>query len=402
MGFFDDFEKYIKDSLKPGTDAHDMEEFERSEYEERREHNEWLRKFHAEPGDPDYDEFESATSVEEFIDLHSHEMSDEEIDELRYEYGLPDEAVDERRAEYGLPEDNARNNITLTFSLGSPDEEKKIIEAGLFKYCDEGFRSWNIKEALFDKFPDLKAKYLAKKFESYEYDRVIREEYDKERNCAEVLTYLDWLIQNFPFQKAIEIDTYHGEKITSEISMELLGGMVYDSISRNFNKKNIEILYDYYKDNQKLFDIIFGTKWTKVDIHDVFDYFRIFLYKQDNDSIKKAFEAMTLDKTFFANDYERDEFLVTLISCSESFERDRQGGSCYSGSLDDDDYDFFMELLKPYKDTVPKARAELKDHAPEDSVDALVSQLEDIESDIEGLLYKKQQLIKRIAKRQKR
>lgn len=49
-----------------------------------------------------------------------------------------------------------------------------------------------------------------------------------------------------------------------------------------------------------------------------------------------------------------------------------------------------------------KARQALKDHAPEDTSDSIENEIEELDSKIKGLLYKKEQLLKRLLKHNKK
>ena len=59
-----------------------------------------------------------------------------------------------------------------------------------------------------------------------------------------------------------------------------------------------------------------------------------------------------------------------------------------------------MEMIAPIKDTAKKSRRLLKDFAPDNTLDSIENEIEEIDIEIKGLLYKKEMLLKRLKRKQ--
>jgi hypothetical protein len=139
------------------------------------------------------------------------------------------------------------------------------------------------------------------------------------------------------------------------------------------------------------------------DKRHIFDYFGLFVRKSDYEHIRKMYQAMTENQTEYFKSEDLDEFWETLISIDEIYERKKQGqhgAFSYAVGLNEESYKFFMDMIEPLRDTAKKARQLLKDFAPDNTFDSIENEIEEIDIEIKGLQYKKEQLLKRLMRKQ--
>jgi hypothetical protein len=290
--------------------------------------------------------------------------------------------------------DDSNPSLTLSFSVEKPPRTKPTT--GFWPYYDEKYNRWDLKRALFDQFPELKKSRYSK----YDFEFFVGK-FEFHKDPQRALGYLDYLLDHFPFESAQELSRGNNSTMNN-----LIIEIVYWMESED-NKQHSKYLYAYLNNNERYFNALFiRYKWDNWDevYPNIYSYFKPFISNNNHKWLVKAHETMLKHQSKVYTEEIQDEFWKWAINNEESNERRRQGqsGFYWSVPIPDEAYEFFMGVVESLGFEAKKARQALKDHAPEDTSDSIENEIEELDSKIKGLLYKKEQLLKRLLKHNKK
>lgn len=380
--FWDDIDDYLSNPY------HDARQFE--------DYDEWMDEKEKIEDGYYREQFEES---DDYIDDNIDEEIDNDFDETEDSEDEEDYEDNDLACETNYKADNSGEDLK---------QDSSNIDKGFFKYYDKHYSSWDLRRALLDNFTELRQKYDSKKFKYKDFEFILENEYKADRSQA--LKYWEWLLDVFPFDIVIESDEHKDDETAYKIAVKFLRCLLADAMVLNPDEEQIDFLYKYIKGNEKHFKVMFiDLNWKALDdsgildMSDIIDYYRPFLRKNDYEYIRKMYQAMTENQSAYFNGEIIDDFWETIISIEEFNERKRQGqhgALSYSVGLNDESYEFFMDIISPLGDTAKKSRHLLKDFAPDETIDSIENEIEEIDIEIKGLLYKKEQLLKRLKRKQ--
>jgi len=293
----------------------------------------------------DYDEWmDEKEKIEDGYYREQFEESDDYIDDNI------DEEIDNETEKSDSDYDDERTigSITLSFSVEEPP--RTLPMEGLWKYYNEGSDYWELGTALFDIFPELHNEFNPKwrKELSCDFVEIIGRvsEFDFKR----ALKYYDFLLTHFPFDEVFKMGEKHRHGTVNDLLLRTTYWLF------ECEEENIEKLYAYLKNNDKLFELQFiKYKWEGFEEFFMRDYLKFFAEKKDYAQIKKAYNTCLEHQKGSYTLMDLGDFWYSFIS-NYAWDIDEV--------MDDELYDFIKEAIKPLGVYGKKARKKLKEITP--------------------------------------
>ena len=209
---------------------------------------------------------------------------------------------------------------------------------------------WKLGTALFDIFPELHSEFNPKRRKDLWggfveiIDRVSEIDFDR------ALRYYGFLLTHFPFEEVFKMGEKHRHGTVNDLLLRTTYWLF------ECEEENIEKLYAYLKNNDKLFELQFiKYKWEGFEEFFMRDYLKFFAEKKDYAQIKKAYNTCLEHQKGSYTLMDLGDFWYSFIS-NYAWDIDEV--------MDDELYDFIKEAIKPLGVYGKKARKKLKEITP--------------------------------------